>query len=52
MLIRRLPHEVFEALADPSITTRLRYTKSTGRMSEDAELTGTGDAWRLGEGVG
>jgi len=39
MLIRRSPHEVFEALADPSITTRFWYTKSTGRMAPGAELT-------------
>lgn len=39
MLIRRTPHEVFEALADPSITTRFWYTQSTGRMAEGAELT-------------
>jgi uncharacterized protein YndB with AHSA1/START domain len=39
MLIRRSPHDVFEALADPSITTRFWYTKSTGRMAQGAELT-------------
>ena len=39
MLIRRPPHEVFEELADPSITTMFWYTKSTARMSEGAELT-------------
>jgi uncharacterized protein YndB with AHSA1/START domain len=39
MLIRRSPHHVFEALADPSITTRFWYTKSTARMTEGAELT-------------
>lgn len=39
MLIRRPPHEVFEALADPAVTTRFWYTKSTGRMVEGAELT-------------
>jgi uncharacterized protein YndB with AHSA1/START domain len=39
MLIRRPPHDVFEALADPSITTRFWYTKSTGRVAEGAELT-------------
>ena len=39
MLIRRPPDDVFEALADPSITTRFWYTKSTGRMTEGAELT-------------
>jgi uncharacterized protein YndB with AHSA1/START domain len=39
VLVRRPPHEVFEALADPSVTTRFWYTKSTGRMAEGAELT-------------
>ncbi len=39
LLIRRPPHDVFEALADPSITTRFWYTRSTGRMVEGAELT-------------
>jgi uncharacterized protein YndB with AHSA1/START domain len=41
MLIRRPPHDVFEALADPAITTRFWYTGSTGRMTEGAELTWT-----------
>jgi uncharacterized protein YndB with AHSA1/START domain len=39
LLIRRAPHDVFEALADPSITTMFWYSKSTGRMAADAELT-------------
>ena len=39
LLIRRSPHDVFEALADPSITTRFWYTKSTEKMAEGAELT-------------
>ena len=39
MLVRRPPQDVFEALADPSITTRFWYTNSTGRMTEGAELT-------------
>ncbi|MGC2486921.1 MAG: SRPBCC family protein [Acidimicrobiales bacterium] len=38
MLIRRPPHDVFEALADPEIATRFWYTKSSGRMIEGAEL--------------
>jgi len=38
MLIRRPAHEVFEAIADPSVTTKLWYTKSTGRMTEGADL--------------
>lgn len=38
MLIRRPPHDVFEALADPSITTQFWYTKSSGRMEQGASL--------------
>ncbi|OAQ64025.1 activator of hsp90 ATPase 1-like protein [Pochonia chlamydosporia 170] len=38
LLIRRPPHTVFEALADPSITTRFWYTKSSGRMTQGADL--------------
>ena len=38
MLIRRKPHDVFEALADPRITTRFWYSKSSGRMVEGAKL--------------
>lgn len=38
VLVRRPPHEVFEALADPSNTVKFWYTKSTGRMVEGAEL--------------
>ncbi len=39
LLIRRPRHVVFEALADPAITTRFWYTKSSGRMIKGAELT-------------
>lgn len=39
VLVRQPPHQVFEALAEPSITTRFRYTKSSGRMQEGAHLT-------------
>ncbi|RJO72509.1 polyketide cyclase [Nocardia panacis] len=45
MLIRRPPHEVFEALADPAITTRYWFTGSTGRMDEGAKLTWTWDMY-------
>ena len=38
MLIRREPHDVFEALAEPGIATRFWYSKSSGRMDEGAEL--------------
>jgi uncharacterized protein YndB with AHSA1/START domain len=44
MLIRRPADEVFEALADPAITTRFWYTKSTGRMTQGTELTW---AWEM-----
>ncbi len=47
MLIRRSPHDVFEALADPSITSRFWYTKSTGRMVEGAELTWEWEMYRV-----
>jgi uncharacterized protein YndB with AHSA1/START domain len=46
VLVRRPPHEVFEALADPSITTRFWFTKSTGRMAEGAELTWEWEMYR------
>jgi uncharacterized protein YndB with AHSA1/START domain len=45
MLVRRRPDEVLEALADPSVTTRFWYTKSTGRMAEGAELTWAWDMY-------
>lgn len=41
LLIRQPQHDVFEALADPSITTRFWYTKSTGKMTEGADITWT-----------
>jgi uncharacterized protein YndB with AHSA1/START domain len=46
LLIRRSPHDVFEALADPSVTTKFWYTKSTGRMAEGAELTWEWEMYR------
>jgi len=46
VLIRRSPHDVFEALADPAITTRFWYTKSSGRMEEGAELTWEWEMYR------
>jgi uncharacterized protein YndB with AHSA1/START domain len=46
MLVRRPPHDVFEALADPKVTTRFWYTKSTGRMAEGAELTWEWEMYR------
>ena len=39
MLIRKPAPEVFEAFADPTITTRFWFTKSSGRIEPGAELT-------------
>lgn len=38
MLIRKPAHEVFEALADPALTTRFWYSMSTGPMTPGARL--------------
>jgi uncharacterized protein YndB with AHSA1/START domain len=38
MLIRRPPADVFRAFADPSVTTKLWYTKSSGPMVAGAKL--------------
>lgn len=38
MLIRRPPAEVFRAFADPAVTTRFWFTKSTGPMIPGAHL--------------
>ena len=51
MLIRRSPDEVFEALADPLVTTRFWYTRSTGRMTEGAELTWTWEMYDVSSTV-
>jgi uncharacterized protein YndB with AHSA1/START domain len=38
MLIRRPPGEVFQALADPAITTKFWFTKSSGKMTPGADI--------------
>jgi len=38
MLIRRPPEDVFEAFADPAITTRFWFTKSTGPLAPGAQV--------------
>ena len=38
MLVRREPAEVFKAIADPGITSKIWYTKSSGKMTPGAEL--------------
>lgn len=39
MLMRRPAAQAFEAIADPAITTKFWYTKSSGPMNRGAELT-------------
>ncbi len=39
MLIRRPANVVFEALVDPAITTRIWFTKSSGRLTPGAVVT-------------
>lgn len=41
MLIRRPAAEVFQAIADPAITSRIWYSKSSGPMTPGATLTWT-----------
>ena len=38
MLIRRPPEAVFEALADPSVTTRFWFTNSSGSLDQGANV--------------
>lgn len=38
MLIRRPPADVFDALVDPTITTRFWYSKSSGGLAPGAEV--------------
>jgi uncharacterized protein YndB with AHSA1/START domain len=39
MLIRRPVGEVFDAFADPAITTKFWFTRSTGKLVEGATVT-------------
>jgi uncharacterized protein YndB with AHSA1/START domain len=41
MLIRRPAAEVFEAFADPAVTTRFWFTDATGRLDPGATVTWT-----------
>jgi uncharacterized protein YndB with AHSA1/START domain len=38
MRIRRMPADVFQAIVDPDITSKIWYTKSSGKMTPGAEL--------------
>jgi uncharacterized protein YndB with AHSA1/START domain len=39
MLVRRTPTDVFRAFADPAITTKFWFTKSSGKVEKGARLT-------------
>lgn len=41
MLIRKPVDKVFQAIADPAVTTRFWFTKSSGPLGPDAEVTWT-----------
>ncbi|MET9248188.1 SRPBCC family protein [Nonomuraea sp. NPDC003709] len=51
MLIRRPPAEVFRAFADPEVTTRFWFTKSTGRMTTGARLQWTWEMYGVSTNV-
>ncbi|MEU6777578.1 SRPBCC family protein [Nonomuraea angiospora] len=51
MLIRRPPAEVFRAFADPEVTTRFWFTKSTGRMTPGARLQWTWEMYGVSTNV-
>lgn len=46
-LIRRPVNEVFEALVDPSITSKFWFTKSTGRLAPGAKVTWTWEMYNM-----
>ncbi|MFT3823404.1 MAG: SRPBCC family protein [Chitinophagaceae bacterium] len=47
MLIRRPVEEVFEAFVNPAITTRFWFTKSTGRLDENKEVSWTWEMYNF-----
>ncbi len=51
MLIRRPPAEVFRAFADPEITTRFWFTKSSGPMTPGASLRWEWEMYGVSTGV-
>jgi uncharacterized protein YndB with AHSA1/START domain len=38
MLVRRPPHEAFQAFVDPAITTKFWFTNSSGKVTAGADL--------------
>ncbi|WHX47241.1 SRPBCC family protein [Paenibacillus woosongensis] len=51
MLIRRPVEEVFEAIADPSITTKFWFTKSSGRLEAGKRIRWEWEMYGVGTDV-
>lgn len=51
MVIRRPVHEVFEALVDPSITTKFWFTKSSGRLEAGKRVRWEWEMYGVGTDV-
>jgi uncharacterized protein YndB with AHSA1/START domain len=51
MLIRRPVREVFEAFADPAITTRFWFSRGSGRLDPGAEVRWDWDMYGVGTEV-
>jgi uncharacterized protein YndB with AHSA1/START domain len=51
LLIRRPVAEVFEAFADPAVTTRFWFTRSSGRVEEGRELRWDWEMYGVGTRV-
>jgi uncharacterized protein YndB with AHSA1/START domain len=47
MLIRRPVAEVFEAFVDPAITSRFWFTRGSGRLEPDTQVTWEWDRYQL-----
>lgn len=51
MLIRKPAGLVYEAVIDPRITTRFWFTKSTGRLDENIEVTWSWELYKVSASV-
>ena len=52
MLVRRPPHQVFQALVDPAITTRFWFTRSTGKLAPGAHVRWDWEMYGVSADVG
>jgi len=51
MLIRKPIHEVFEAFADPAVTTKFWFTRSTGKLEKGKTVEWTWDMYNVSSQV-